>query len=124
MHSNKSTYVIAALYLLVGICLFAFVPRADALYASMYPDWNASQNIFIKAFHYPSYIWILIFGAFTGSIVFLGNITHGKLQKRINIGALCFFVFAVAHIFDWLLSYTFCHSWGCSHILPTWDIFS
>ena len=124
MHSNKATYVIAMLYLVVGVFLFDFVPGADSLYASMYPDWNSSQSIFIKAFHFPSYIWLLIFGAFAGSILFLGNITHDKLKKRINIGALCFLVFAVVHIYDWLLSFIFCHSWGCSHMLPTWDIFS
>ena len=122
--SKTSTFIIAALYLLIGIFLFFCVPRFNQVYESLYSDWNIDQSSLVRAFHFPSYIWILSFGLLAGVVCTFGFLFQSKALKRVNIYSTIILIVLAIHVVDWLAGFAFCHEWGCTRFLPTWRLFT
>ncbi len=124
MAAKAATYVIAALYLLMGVLLFFYVPRFTELYESLYINWNTDQSPLVRAFHFPGYIWILSFGLLAGLVCSFGFTCHSKVLKQINIYSTIILIVLAIHAVDWLAGFAFCHEWGYTRFLPTWRLFT
>ncbi|MCL2524471.1 MAG: hypothetical protein FWF20_01500 [Betaproteobacteria bacterium] len=114
MLEKNLSIICAAAFAILGILLASAVPAFNDVYASMYDNWGTSTEFPVRAFHWPFYVWPLLF--LMPSIIFytLGRLLHGTRLRFLNILALVFFTITLAVILDWLTGFTFCHPWGCS----------
>jgi len=114
MLEKNLSIICAAAFAILGVLLAIAVPAHNELYASMYDNWGASTEFPIRAFHWPFYVWPLLF--LIPSIIFyrLGRSLHGARLRFLNIFALVFFTITLVVIWDWISGFIFCHPWGCS----------
>lgn len=117
--------ILFVLYLALGILLFKAVPVFQDLYASMYSNWNESENAYLTLFKLPKLVWLLIGLGFAFNVVLVNFFIKNPIFKaRFNIVMLVLWVIFVIHAIDLLYGFMFCHEWGCStRYLPTWRLF-
>jgi type II secretory pathway component PulF len=113
----KNLNIICAIgFAILGLFLSFAVPNFDKIYASMYSNWNTSTEFRVQAFHWPSYVWLLLFLIPAIVIYILGKVFHGvRLNFLNNLASILFFtIFATVLI--WTYSFIFCHPWGCASL--------
>lgn len=112
--SRYFTYTLSMLTFLLGISLYFVVPRFNQLYSTLYSNWGTSEELPIVAFHWPVFVWI---GFFSVLAIILALLQSDKGQMKINAVSLFLIIIMTVLIVNWLTSYTFCHTWGCSKLL-------
>ncbi|GHT94039.1 hypothetical protein AGMMS49545_14710 [Betaproteobacteria bacterium] len=115
-------YLIAGLYFLFGLGLSFLVPMFNEVNASTFGDqWRPEQNPLIAPFFWSPYVWTLFFGA-CALLLCLTTRLSPAARARVNLGAWITLFILALHAMDWLHGFIFCHAWGCSHFLPTWQL--
>ena len=115
---KRENFLIALIYIVWGAFLFFTVPMMDSLYGELYPEWDTSSLLQIRAFHFPDYIWLIAFSSVALIIYFTSRFYKDKHLRRINVTVFIFFILVAFVSFDWLTGFILCHEWGCSKILP------
>ena len=115
MSSKYVTYSLSAIFFLVGAALYFLVPKFNEMYSQMYFNWDSLNELPFKAFHWPSFIWLSTFSLISIAVLFLSKL---KQLRKVNIVTTILFILTSLILTNWLTGYIFCHSWGCSKLLP------
>ncbi len=113
--TSKSLKILALIYFIYDIIFAKVVKIFNNLYLSIYGEWwQNNEDVLVKLYHLPWFIWIAIF-ALISIIIYLLPKKYPKKQKQLTI--LFSFLLIIIIIFSiyWLGLYLFCHEWGCTN---------
>lgn len=118
MPYQRENRFIAVFAIALGAALSGTVPRVNALYRTLFANWDTSSSLHIQAFHWPGYVWMFLFVAMSLLVYGFGRSLQDRALRLFN--RLSFAVLCLASLFavDWLTGYMFCHAWGCTKLIP------
>lgn len=111
--------IISILFFALGVLLFFFTEKIYKISCEIYENCNH-----ILPFYIHGYAWIALFSFISLVLHVIGRRTHGSKLQVLNILAAMVLFILVVHIIDLYVGSLFCHAWGCTYTLPTWNIFN
>lgn len=113
-------WVAAMRWLVLGLALSFSAPQFSQVLAALYTDWETSSSIPIRAFHWPSYVWVVASVVPASIVLNLGRALQGKHSLAAQVGCLASLGVALLVSVDWLYGFIFCHGWGCTRLINLW----
>lgn len=112
--SRYLTYILAVLFLLLGVILYFVVPKVNDAYSLSYSNWGTIDELSFNAFQWPSFVWLVTFSSIAA---FLASMSSQTKQGKVNVASIISLILVLVLLANWLTGYMFCHSWGCSGLI-------
>ncbi len=114
--TSKLLKLLALIYFIYGIILARVVKVFDDLYHSLYGEWwQNNEDILVKLYHLPWFIWVGVFALISILIYLLSKKYPNKIKQFTILFSSLLVVIIIFSIY-WIDLYLFCHQWGC----PGW----
>ena len=109
LNPKKSGMACPAAFLILGLFLAVDIPNFNDIYSSMYTNWNTETALAIRAFHWPPYVWPLLFSIPAIIIYGLGRFLDGARLRLLNILSWLAFAAVLVIILYWASSFALPH---------------